>query len=91
MPSCCCSPGLGVRAGEVVGLSLDDIDWSTGQITIRGKGGKIGPTAVGRRRGAALPLIYVTTARGRPPAACSFATGLPLVGFGKLIDDLLAR
>ncbi len=31
---------LGVRAGEVVGLNLDDIDWSTGQITIRGKGGK---------------------------------------------------
>src|SRR5674476_1376447 len=24
---------LGVRAGEVGGLSLDDIDWSTGQIT----------------------------------------------------------
>jgi site-specific recombinase XerD len=31
---------LGVRAGEVVGLNLDDMDWSTGQITIRGKGGK---------------------------------------------------
>src|SRR5208283_5282258 len=31
---------LGVRAGEVVGLSLDDIDWNSGQITIRGKGGK---------------------------------------------------
>jgi len=26
---------LGVRAGEVVGLNLDDIDWSAGQITIR--------------------------------------------------------
>ena len=30
---------LGVRAGEVMGLSLDDIDWSTGLITIHGKGG----------------------------------------------------
>jgi site-specific recombinase XerD len=31
---------LGVRAGEVRGLTLDDIDWSAGQITVRGKGGK---------------------------------------------------
>jgi site-specific recombinase XerC len=30
---------LGLRAGEVVGLTLDDIDWNAGQITIRGKGG----------------------------------------------------
>jgi site-specific recombinase XerD len=28
---------LGLRAGEVVALSLDDIDWNTGQITIREK------------------------------------------------------
>src|SRR5215472_15309836 len=31
---------LGLRAGEVIQLSLDDIDWSTGLITIHGKGGK---------------------------------------------------
>jgi len=30
---------LGVRAGEVVGLHLDDIDWRTGLVNIRGKGG----------------------------------------------------
>jgi integrase len=28
---------LGLRAGEVVGLGLDDIDWRCGEITIRGK------------------------------------------------------
>lgn len=37
---------LGVRAGEVIKLSLDDIDWASGQITIHGKG----------RRSAQLPL-----------------------------------
>src|SRR5260370_11843557 len=47
---------LGVRAGEVVGLTLDDIDWSTGQITVRGKGGK----------SAQLPLPP-TSARLLPP------------------------
>jgi integrase len=29
---------LGLRAGEVVGLELDDIDWRTGEIVVRGKG-----------------------------------------------------
>ncbi|HZD15871.1 MAG TPA: tyrosine-type recombinase/integrase [Pseudonocardiaceae bacterium] len=28
---------LGLRAGEVAGLQLDDIDWRHGQITVRGK------------------------------------------------------
>src|ERR1035441_9319704 len=31
---------LGLRACEVVGLNLEDIDWKEGQITVRGKGGK---------------------------------------------------
>ncbi len=29
---------LGVRAGEVAGLSLDDVNWRAGEITVRGKG-----------------------------------------------------
>jgi site-specific recombinase XerD len=38
---------LGLRACEVVGLNLEDIDWRIGQITIRAKGG----------RSAQLPLV----------------------------------
>jgi integrase len=30
---------LGLRAGEVAGLRLDDLDWHAGQIAVRGKGG----------------------------------------------------
>jgi integrase/recombinase XerD len=31
---------LGLRSGEVVSLELDDIDWSGGKLTVRGKGGR---------------------------------------------------
>jgi integrase/recombinase XerD len=31
---------LGIRAGEVVSLELDDIDWITGQLSVRGKGSR---------------------------------------------------
>ena len=31
---------LGLRAAEVAGLSLDDIDWRTGEITVSGKGAR---------------------------------------------------
>ncbi len=31
---------LGLRAGEVVQMTLDDIDWDGGEVTVRGKGGR---------------------------------------------------
>ena len=31
---------LGLRAGEVASLELDDIDWNTGQFSVRSKGGQ---------------------------------------------------
>ena len=31
---------LGLRAGEVAGLRLDDVDWRRGLLLIRGKGGR---------------------------------------------------
>lgn len=34
----CLLARLGVRAGEVAGLRLDDIDWRAGEVLVRGKG-----------------------------------------------------
>ena len=34
----CLLARLGLRAGEVVAMTLDDIDWHAGELTIRGKG-----------------------------------------------------
>ena len=72
---------LGLRAGEVVKLSLDDIDWDSGLITIHGKGG----------RSAKLPLpVDVGTAlaaylrRDRPPSTSRrvfLRHRAPLTGF----------
>jgi site-specific recombinase XerD len=31
---------LGLRAGEVASLALDDMDWSRGELVVRGKGGR---------------------------------------------------
>jgi site-specific recombinase XerD len=54
---------LGLRAGEVVALTLDDIDWRAGQITIRSKGGRQDPLPLPQDVGAAL-AAYLR--RGRP-------------------------
>ena len=54
---------LGLRAGEVAALTLDDIDWRAGELCIKGKGGRVDrmplPTDVGK------PLVtYLSD--GRP-------------------------
>jgi integrase/recombinase XerD len=54
---------LGLRSGEVASLELDDIDWGTGQLSVRGKDG--------RRSGMPLPAevgkaIAAYLCHGRP-------------------------
>jgi len=84
---------LGVRAGEVVGLSLDDIDWSTGQITIRGKGGKSAQLPLAADVGAAL-AAYLRHDRPRSATRSVFLRHrAPLVGLGNssTISSLVRR
>jgi site-specific recombinase XerD len=54
---------LGLRAGEVAGLTLDDIDWRTGQLLIRGKGSRVDRLPLPQDAGEAL-AAYLQ--RGRP-------------------------
>ena len=58
---------LGLRAGEIAGLQLDDVDWRGGEIIVRGKGDRREclplPVDVGRAVAAYLR-------RGRPTAEC---------------------
>lgn len=60
---------LGLRAGEVRVLSLDDIDWHAGTIAVRGKGGRFDqlplPVDVGEALAAYLQRDRPTAARSR--------------------------
>ena len=72
---------LGVRAGEVIKLSLDDIDWASGQIAIHGKGGRSAQLPLPADVGTAL-AAYLR--RDRPPSASRrvfLRHRAPLTGF----------
>jgi site-specific recombinase XerC len=45
---------LGLRAGEVVALTLEDLDWEQGEIAVRGKGPRLGRLPLPTDVGAAL-------------------------------------
>ena len=55
---------LGLRAGEVVKLTLDDINWSAGEVCIRGKGSRIDRLPLLQDVGAAI-ADYLQRARPR--------------------------
>jgi integrase/recombinase XerD len=57
---------LGLRAGEVARLGLDDLDWRRGEITIAGKGNRAERLPVPADVGAAI-AAYLR--RGRPQTA----------------------
>ena len=56
---------LGLRTVEVAALSLDDVDWRSGRLSIRGKGNRVEPMPLPADVGAAM-VAYLTN--GRPKA-----------------------
>lgn len=57
---------LGMRAGEVVGMELNDIDWRSGEVIVRGKGDRQERLPLPSDVGEAI-VGYLC--RGRPPTA----------------------
>ena len=88
---------LGLRACEVVLLTLEDIDWETGAITVKSKGKRVAQMPLPVEVGAAI-ADYIRYAR---PACASrrvfIRTNAPLVGFANslaicsLVDRALER
>lgn len=66
----------------MVGLTLDDIDWNTGRIMIRGKGGSLAPLPLPHDVGLAL-AAYLQKDRPRCSTRRTFVRHrAPLVGLG---------
>ena len=88
---------LGLRAGEVVALTLEDFDWEAGLVMVRGKGKRVAQMPLPSDVGAAI-ADYLWT--GRPPCSSRrvFIRGkAPLTGFTNsvaicsLVDRALER
>ncbi|MEI6703174.1 MAG: site-specific integrase, partial [Deltaproteobacteria bacterium] len=84
---------LGLRAGEVVTMTLDDIDWEAGVITIHGKGRRQDPFPIPQDIGEAL-VTYLL--HGRPQChnrRVFLRAKAPIKGFtaSAAIDDIVRR
>lgn len=76
---------LGLRAGEVVALTLADIDWDAGLITVRGKGKRVAQMPVSVEVGAAM-ADYLRHARPGCASRRVFIRGkAPLTGFANSV------
>lgn len=60
---------LGLRAGEVAALTLDDIDWHHGELIVRGKGNRHERLPLPSAVGAAV-ASYLQRGRPKPPEGC---------------------
>lgn len=62
---------LGLRAGEVAALLLNDIDWKAGEIVVHGKGGTVSKLPLPADVGEAL-VAYLCRPRRRPACRSVF-------------------
>ena len=88
---------LGLRAGEVSGLELEDLDWNAGRISVRGKRGHRTALPLPDDVGAAI-AAYLR--HGRPSTACRrvfLRSKAPIRGFlgqcaiGSIVRHALLR
>jgi site-specific recombinase XerD len=88
---------LGLRASEVVFLELDDIDWTVGQVSVRGKGGQRTVLPLSAEVGEAI-ATYLRHGRPRSTSCRIFLRiKAPIRGFldqtaiGSIVRHTLAR
>jgi len=72
---------LGLRSSEIIVLSLEDLNWQTGLITVRGKGGRYSQLPLPVDVGEAI-ADYLQTARPKTLHRCVFLRGrAPVASF----------
>lgn len=83
---------LGLRAGEVAGLRLEDLDWSAGEIVVRGKGSRTERLPMPVDVGKAL-VTYLRHARRSSTCRSVFLqlTGPPVGLSARGVGDVVRR
>jgi len=88
---------LGLRASEVVAVTLDDVDWEAGELLVRGKGSRRERLPLPHDVGKAL-AAYLRNGRPRCSTRHFFVRAkAPLVGFSgpaaisTIVEDAIAR
>jgi integrase/recombinase XerD len=88
---------LGLRAGEIKALTLEDLDWQEGLITVRGKAGRFSQLPLPRDVGAAI-ADYLRHGRPTANSRCVFLRAkAPAGGFqgqcgmGSIVRHTLER
>jgi integrase/recombinase XerD len=88
---------LGLRAGEIRMLTLEDLDWQEGLITVRGKAGRYSQLPLPAEVGAAI-ADYLRHGRPTSSSRCVFLRArAPAAGFqsqsgiGSMVGHALAR
>jgi len=88
---------LGLRAGEIRALTLDDLDWQEGLITVRGKAGRFSQLPLPKDVGAAI-ADYLRHGRPTTSSRCVFLRAkAPAGGFrgqcgiGSIVRHTLER
>jgi site-specific recombinase XerD len=70
---------LGLRAGEIVALKLEDIDWHSGSLNVHGKGGRGCPMPLPADVGAAI-ADYLQKGRPHNTSRLVFLRGVAPMG-----------
>jgi site-specific recombinase XerD len=84
---------LGLRAGEIVAMSLDDFDWDNGIVAIHGKGSKIDKLPIPQDVGEAI-VTYLMHGRASCETRSVFVrTRAPYQGFSSsvAVDNVVQR
>jgi integrase len=66
---------MGLRPGQVAGLRLDDISWRSGEVTVRGKGGRLDRLPLTADAGEAIAAWPHDGRRGAGPGRVHAADG----------------
>lgn len=74
---------LGLRAGEVAGMKLDDLDWRAGEMVVHGKGNVHDRLPIPEEVGEALAAYLRSGRPSRPSRAVFLRTHAPLEGLSR--------